>query len=121
MVSRDPGCPRDCNRRNGVARPAKALQLLALNTLAIALLSATQDIAVDAYSTEGDAMINSMTAPWLPGLGFTQTDVGLVQGTLDWQRRSSECSGGGIINRIGTNRSLWLFAFQYGSLFKSPQ
>ena len=33
-------------------RPAQALRLLALNTLAIAFLSATQDIVVDAYSTD---------------------------------------------------------------------
>ncbi len=45
-------------------RPAQALQLLALNTLAIAFLSATQDIVVDAYST--DICGPSETAP-LPG------------------------------------------------------
>jgi MFS family permease len=35
-----------------LARPAQALRLLALNTLAIAFFSATQDITVDAYAAD---------------------------------------------------------------------
>jgi PAT family beta-lactamase induction signal transducer AmpG len=36
----------------GLQKPAQALQLLAINAIAIAFLSATQDIAIDAYRTD---------------------------------------------------------------------
>ncbi|MGV8074136.1 MAG: MFS transporter [Syntrophobacteraceae bacterium] len=65
----------------------------------------------------GDAIAAAMTTPFLLDLGFTRTDVGTVNkgfglistilGTL---------AGGGIIARLGINRSLWIFAFlQAGS------
>lgn len=197
-------------------RPAQALRLLALNTLAIAFLSATQDIVVDAYSTDicgpsetgaasgakvlgyriamiatgagalvmadafswpatyallglvmfvlalassrvpepvlrdaapaslreavqlplsdffkrmgksrglsilafillyrlGDAMINSMTTPFLLELGFSQTDVGIVQGGIGLASTiAGVLAGGAFISRIGINRALWAFGF----------
>src|SRR5262249_14128998 len=59
-----------------------------------------------------DAMINSMTTPFLLGLGFSQTDVGLVQGGIGLAATIvGVLVGGGIISRIGINRSLWVFGF----------
>lgn len=58
----------------------------------------------------GDALLSSMTTPFLIIIGFTKTDVGAIQvgmgliativGTL---------AGGSILSKIGINRSLWVF------------
>jgi PAT family beta-lactamase induction signal transducer AmpG len=67
----------------------------------------------------GDAMINNMTTPFLLKLGFSQTDVGIVQGGVGLAATiAGVLAGGALISRIGINRSLWVFGFlQAGSNF----
>lgn len=58
----------------------------------------------------GDALLSSLSTPFLLDIGFTQTDIGTIQtgmgliativGTL---------AGGAILSQIGINRSLWVF------------
>jgi len=196
------------------ARPAQALQLVAINAFVIALLSATQDITIDAYTTDisgasevgaasgtkvlgyrvamiatgggaliladyvswqmvylvfgllmlllalltmripepvlqaqppvsireaismplidffqrsgrargicivlfvvlyrlGDSMINNMTTSFLLQIGFTQTDIGVVQGGVGLAATIlGVLAGGAVIARIGVNPSLWVF------------
>lgn len=60
----------------------------------------------------GDAIAGAMTTPFLLDIGFSRTDVGTVNkgfglistivGTL---------AGGGLIAKMGINRSLWVFGF----------
>jgi len=205
------------------ARPAQALTLLAMNTLLIAFISATQDIAIDAYTTDisdtsevgaasgtkvlgyrvamlatgsgalvladyfswqaiylvlgllmlllavfctripepssleqtpvsvleaarmplvdffqrsgkargisilafiilyrlGDSMINNMTTPFLLQTGFTQTDIGLIQGGVGlFATIVGVLAGVAVMARLGVSRSLWVFgAFQAASNF----
>lgn len=194
-------------------RPAVALQLLAINTLAIAFLSATQDIVIDAYRADvlepketgagvgvnvlgyriamivtgsaaliladrvpwptvylllaglmlltllvsmrapepalrdrppsslgeavrmpfveffertgrargflilafiilyrlGDLMIDRMTTTFLLKTGFSQTDVGAIQGGVGlFSTIVGVLAGGAVIGRLGINRSLWV-------------
>ncbi len=196
------------------ARPAQALELLALNAVVIAFLSATQDIAIDAYRTDvlhhhemgagagvavlgyrialivagsaaliladyaswpvvylllagvmltalattiqapepklrdapplslaeavqlpfmeffhrgrafrsgvvlafvvlyrlGDSLISNMSTPFLLQTGFTQTDVGTIQGGLGLVSTIvGVLAGGEIISRVGIYKSLWVF------------
>jgi PAT family beta-lactamase induction signal transducer AmpG len=202
-----------------LARPTQALRLLALNTLAIAFFSATQDITIDAYAADicspaeigagsstkvlgyriamiatgggalimadfvswpvvyavfgvvmlflalfsaripepafrdmppstisdavhlplsdfflrlgkargacilafillyrlGEVMIDRMTTPFLLQLGFTQTDLGIVQGGVGLGAViAGVLVGGAIMSRIGLNRSLWVFGILQG-------
>lgn len=58
----------------------------------------------------GDALLSSLSTPFLLDIGFSQTDIGTIQtgmgliativGTL---------AGGAILSQIGINRSLWVF------------
>jgi PAT family beta-lactamase induction signal transducer AmpG len=58
----------------------------------------------------GDSMINSMTTPFLIQTGFTQTDVGVIQGGLGlFATIVGVVAGGAVMSTIGLNRSLWLF------------
>ena len=58
----------------------------------------------------GDAMINNMTTPFLLQAGFTQTDIGLMQGGVGlFATIAGVLAGGAVIARIGINRSLWVF------------
>ena len=203
-----------------LVRPAQALRLLALNTMAIAFFSATQDITVDAYAADvcsaaeigagsstkvlgyriamiatgggalimadfvswpavyavfglimlllalasaripepafrdtppstmaeavrlplsdffrrlgrarggcilafillyrlSEVMIDRMTTPFLLQIGFTQTDVGIVQGGVGLAATiAGVLAGGAIISRIGLNRSLWVFGILQGA------
>jgi len=60
----------------------------------------------------GDAMINNMTTPFLLKLGFSQTDVGIVQGGVGLAATIvGVLAGGAFLSRIGINRSLWVFGF----------
>ena len=197
----------------GLQQPKQALQLLAINAVAIAFLSATQDIAADAYRTDvlenlemgagaavyvlgyriallltgslaliladiipwtsvylllslgmilgiiatlfapepkeisppeslaaavilpfgeffqrqgvvqavlillfivlyklGDSFVNNMSTPFLLQTGFTQTDIGAIQGGMGLIATIvGTLTGGAILSRIGLNRSLWLF------------
>ena len=58
----------------------------------------------------GDAMLNLMATPFLLQAGFTQTDIGAVQGGLGLVATIfGVLAGGAGLARIGLNRSLWIF------------
>ncbi len=58
----------------------------------------------------GDAMINNMTTSFLLQTGFSQTDIGVVQGGLGLLALiAGVLAGGAGISRIGMNRALWIF------------
>jgi PAT family beta-lactamase induction signal transducer AmpG len=58
----------------------------------------------------GDSMINIMTTPFLIQTGFSQTDIGVVQGGVGLAATiAGVLVGGAVISRIGVNRSLWVF------------
>jgi PAT family beta-lactamase induction signal transducer AmpG len=58
----------------------------------------------------GDAMISNMTTSFLLQIGFSQTDVGLVQGAMGLTATlAGVVAGAAIMGRIGLNRSLWVF------------
>src|SRR5207237_1321836 len=60
----------------------------------------------------GDAMIGNMTTSFLLQIGFTQTDIGVVQGGVGLAATIvGVLAGGAVISRIGINRSLWVFGF----------
>ena len=58
----------------------------------------------------GDSLIDNMTTPFLLQTGFTQTDVGAVQGGIGlFITIVGVLAGGAVLSRIGINRSLWIF------------
>ena len=58
----------------------------------------------------GDLMIANMTTPFLLRTGFTQTDVGAIQGGVGLVALMvGVLAGGVVVNRIGLFRSLWVF------------
>ena len=58
----------------------------------------------------GDSMINNMTTPFLIQAGFSQTDIGVIQGGVGlFATIAGVLAGGLVIARIGINRSLWVF------------
>jgi MFS transporter, PAT family, beta-lactamase induction signal transducer AmpG len=60
----------------------------------------------------GDAIAGAMTTPFLLDLGFTRTDVGTVNKAFGLiSTILGTLAGGGIIARLGINRSLWVFGF----------
>lgn len=59
-----------------------------------------------------DAIAGAMTTPFLLDLGFSRTDVGTVNKAFGLLSTIfGTLAGGGIIAKIGINRSLWLFGF----------
>lgn len=59
----------------------------------------------------GDAIAGAMTTPFLLDLGFSRSDVGTVNKAFGLLSTiAGTLAGGGIIARIGINRSLWIFA-----------
>ena len=63
----------------------------------------------------GDALVNNMSTPFLlpnTGLGFTQTDIGAIQGGMGLLATIvGTLAGGAFLSKIGINRSLWVFGF----------
>lgn len=58
----------------------------------------------------GDALVNNMSTPFLLKTGFTQTDIGWIQGGMGLVATIIGTLGGGaILSKIGINRSLWVF------------
>ena len=58
----------------------------------------------------GDAMVNNMATSFLLQTGFRQTDLGVIQGGVGvFATIVGVLAGGAVINRIGVNRSLWVF------------
>jgi len=60
----------------------------------------------------GDVIASAMTTPFLLDVGFTRTDVGTVyKGFGLVSTILGTLAGGGIIAKLGINRSLWVFGF----------
>ncbi len=61
----------------------------------------------------GDALVNNMSTPFLlpnTGLGFSQTEIGAIQGGMGLLATIvGTLTGGAILSKIGINRSLWVF------------
>ncbi|MBD2127531.1 AmpG family muropeptide MFS transporter [Microcoleus sp. ZQ-A2] len=58
----------------------------------------------------GDALVNNMSIPFLLKTGFTQTDIGWIQGGMGLVATIiGTLAGGAILSKIGINRSLWVF------------
>lgn len=58
----------------------------------------------------GDSFLGNMSLPFLLKIGFTQTDVGAIQGGMGLAASIvGVFVGGAILSRIGINRSLWVF------------
>ncbi len=61
----------------------------------------------------GDALVNNMSTPFLlpkTGLGFSQTDIGAIQGGMGLLATIvGTLAGGAVLSKIGINRSLWVF------------
>ena len=61
----------------------------------------------------GDALVNNMSTPFLlpkTGLGFSQTEIGAIQGGMGLLATIvGTLAGGAILSQIGINRSLWVF------------
>lgn len=58
----------------------------------------------------GDALVNNMSTPFLLKTGFTQTDIGAIQGGMGLIATIvGTLAGGAILSKLGINRSLWVF------------
>jgi PAT family beta-lactamase induction signal transducer AmpG len=58
----------------------------------------------------GDALVNNMSIPFLLKTGFTQRDIGWIQGGMGLVATIiGTLAGGAILSKIGINRSLWVF------------
>jgi PAT family beta-lactamase induction signal transducer AmpG len=58
----------------------------------------------------GDALVNNMVTPFLLQIGFTQTDIGAIQGGMGlFATIVGVLAGGALLSRLGINRSLWVF------------
>lgn len=58
----------------------------------------------------GDALVNNMATPFLLKIGFSQTDIGAIQGGMGLVATIvGTLIGGGLLSKLGINRSLWLF------------
>jgi PAT family beta-lactamase induction signal transducer AmpG len=57
-----------------------------------------------------DYLAASMATPFLLATGFTQTDIGAIQGGLGLGATiAGALAGGVVVARLGINRSLWVF------------
>jgi PAT family beta-lactamase induction signal transducer AmpG len=58
----------------------------------------------------GDSFVNNMSTPFLLQTGFTQTDIGAIQGGMGLVATIvGTLAGGAFLSKIGLNRSLWVF------------
>ncbi|HAE05200.1 MAG TPA: AmpG family muropeptide MFS transporter [Richelia sp.] len=58
----------------------------------------------------GDAFVNNMSTSFLLQTGFTQTDIGTIQGGMGLIATIiGTLAGGALLSQIGINRSLWIF------------
>jgi PAT family beta-lactamase induction signal transducer AmpG len=64
-----------------------------------------------------DRFAMNMATPFLLDVGFTQSEIGVVQGGIGMGATIvGVLAGGAFVARLGINRSMWLFAFlQVGS------
>ena len=64
----------------------------------------------------GNVIAGAMTTPFLLDIGFTRSDVGMVNKVFGLVSTIvGTLIGGGIVSRIGINRSLWVFGFMQAS------
>lgn len=60
----------------------------------------------------GNVIAGAMTTPFLLDIGFSRSDVGMVNKVFGLTSTIvGTLAGGGIVSRIGINRSLWVFGF----------
>ncbi len=58
----------------------------------------------------GDSLAANMSTPFLLKTGFSQTDIGAIQGGMGLLATIvGALAGGAILSKIGINRSLWIF------------
>ncbi len=58
----------------------------------------------------GDAFVNNMATPFLLKTGFSQTTIGAIQGGMGLMATLiGTLVGGGLLSKLGINRSLWIF------------
>ncbi len=58
----------------------------------------------------GDALVNSLTTPFLLQLGFSKTAIGTIRVGMGMVASIvGALTGGAILSQIGINRSLWVF------------
>ena len=58
----------------------------------------------------GDSLLGNMATPFLLKTGFSQTDIGAIQGGMGiFATIVGTLMGGAIFSKIGVNRSLWVF------------
>jgi PAT family beta-lactamase induction signal transducer AmpG len=63
-----------------------------------------------AFYKLGDALITNMTTPFLLQTGFTQTEIGVVQGVVGLTATIvGALAGGALLSRMGILRALWIF------------
>jgi PAT family beta-lactamase induction signal transducer AmpG len=57
-----------------------------------------------------DYLAQAMATPFLLNIGFSQTDIGAISGGIGlFATIVGALAGGGVVARLGINRSLWLF------------
>lgn len=60
----------------------------------------------------GDTMASAMTTPFYLDIGFSKTEIGAVVKLFGfWATIAGGLIGGGLMLRMGINRSLWIFGF----------
>ena len=60
----------------------------------------------------GNVIAGAMTTPFLLDIGFTRSDVGMVNKVFGLiSTIVGTLVGGSIVSKIGINRSLWVFGF----------
>jgi PAT family beta-lactamase induction signal transducer AmpG len=58
----------------------------------------------------GDGLVNNMATPFLLHKGFTQTQIGAIQGGMGLIATIvGALVGGAILSKLGINRALWIF------------
>lgn len=58
----------------------------------------------------GDSLVNNMGVPFLLNIGFSQTDIGAIQGGMGLLATIvGTLMGGSLLSQLGINRSLWVF------------
>ncbi|MGG6295312.1 AmpG family muropeptide MFS transporter [Leptolyngbya sp. AN02str] len=58
----------------------------------------------------GDALVNNMATPFLLQTGFSQTDIGTIQGGMGLLATIvGTLVGGAVLSQLGIHRSLWVF------------
>ncbi len=63
-----------------------------------------------AFYKLGDALITNMTTPFLLQTGFTQTEIGVVQGGIGLTATIvGALAGGALLSQMGILRALWVF------------